>query len=175
VVLTFVAAILVLILGVEFLTPSLGRAREPANRIKCSSNLRQIGMAVMMYANQHKGEYPPTPDLLLLHEDISSECFVCPSSAGERAAGKTLAEVLANFRKDPAHCSYLLTTAGLNSNNTTSQHVLAYEYSANHGDKGMNLLYGDGSAQWLNMKEAGYVRAELEAGHNPPRPRTGRR
>jgi prepilin-type processing-associated H-X9-DG protein len=36
------------------------RARETANRVKCSSNLRQIGQAILLYANDNKGEYPRT-------------------------------------------------------------------------------------------------------------------
>src|SRR3954467_1270579 len=35
----------------SILLPSLNRAREMANRVKCASNLRQVGMGVVMYAN----------------------------------------------------------------------------------------------------------------------------
>ncbi|MGN6726335.1 MAG: DUF1559 family PulG-like putative transporter [Tepidisphaeraceae bacterium] len=42
--------------------PSLNRAREAANRIKCASNLRQIGLALKMYANEETrtNAYPRT-------------------------------------------------------------------------------------------------------------------
>src|SRR5947199_10465513 len=36
---------------VAVLLPALGVAREAANRTACLSNLRQIGLAVQMYAN----------------------------------------------------------------------------------------------------------------------------
>jgi prepilin-type processing-associated H-X9-DG protein len=39
----------------------LGRARETANRVKCASNLRQIGQAMLLYANENRGNYPRTP------------------------------------------------------------------------------------------------------------------
>jgi len=42
----------IIALLISILLPSLNRAREAANRIKCSSNLRQIGLAMKMYANQ---------------------------------------------------------------------------------------------------------------------------
>ena len=38
---------------VALLLPALTRAREQANRVACSSNLRQIGMAMHMYANDN--------------------------------------------------------------------------------------------------------------------------
>ncbi len=42
----------IIALLVSILLPSLNRAREQANRVKCSNNLRQIALAVKMYANQ---------------------------------------------------------------------------------------------------------------------------
>src|SRR6266446_6396665 len=55
--LVVIALIAVLI---AILLPSLLRAKESANRVKCSSNLRQIGMAERMYAIDNKGQYPRT-------------------------------------------------------------------------------------------------------------------
>lgn len=37
-----------------------GNARVAANRAKCLSNQRQIGLALFSYANEHDGEFPPT-------------------------------------------------------------------------------------------------------------------
>src|SRR5438445_2686852 len=45
---------------IAILLPSLNRARETANRVKCSSNLRQIGQAIMLYAGLNKGQFPRT-------------------------------------------------------------------------------------------------------------------
>jgi prepilin-type processing-associated H-X9-DG protein len=36
------------------------RAREVADRVKCASNLRQIGQAILLYSNDNKGNYPRT-------------------------------------------------------------------------------------------------------------------
>ena len=40
---------------IAFLMPSLSKARQQAQAVACASNLRQVGNAVYMYANQNKG------------------------------------------------------------------------------------------------------------------------
>jgi prepilin-type N-terminal cleavage/methylation domain-containing protein len=52
----------IIALLISILLPSLNRAREQANRVKCSNNLRQIALAAMMYANQEvrTGAFPRT-------------------------------------------------------------------------------------------------------------------
>lgn len=52
----------IIALLVSILIPTLNKARESANTIKCASNLRQLGLAVSMYVNATKGwlPYPTT-------------------------------------------------------------------------------------------------------------------
>ena len=50
----------IIALLISILLPSLNRAREQANRIKCASNLRQLAMAGLIYASENRGQFPRT-------------------------------------------------------------------------------------------------------------------
>jgi prepilin-type N-terminal cleavage/methylation domain-containing protein/prepilin-type processing-associated H-X9-DG protein len=48
----------IIALLISILLPSLNRARQAANQVYCLSQLKQIGTALHMYANTHKGSLP---------------------------------------------------------------------------------------------------------------------
>src|SRR5688572_31610046 len=50
----------IIALLISILLPALNAAKERANRVKCASNLRQVGQGLMLYANDNKGAYPRT-------------------------------------------------------------------------------------------------------------------
>jgi prepilin-type processing-associated H-X9-DG protein len=43
---------------ISLLFPTLSRAREATNQVKCLSNIRQIGMAMFMYTSDNGGYFP---------------------------------------------------------------------------------------------------------------------
>ena len=49
----------IIALLISILLPSLNRAREAANKIKCSSNLRQVALAMKMYTNNERNNQFP--------------------------------------------------------------------------------------------------------------------
>jgi prepilin-type N-terminal cleavage/methylation domain-containing protein/prepilin-type processing-associated H-X9-DG protein len=56
--LEILAVIFIIAIVTAILLPTMNRTHEPANRVKCGSNLRQIGQAILLYANENKGNYP---------------------------------------------------------------------------------------------------------------------
>lgn len=48
----------IIALLISILLPSLNKAREAAKQTACLSNMRQIGIAMVMYTNDYKGRYP---------------------------------------------------------------------------------------------------------------------
>jgi prepilin-type N-terminal cleavage/methylation domain-containing protein len=48
----------IIALLISMLLPALANARKQANTVKCASNMRQIGQALFMYANDNKGFTP---------------------------------------------------------------------------------------------------------------------
>ena len=54
--------VVIFIIGflISIMMPALCRSREQGNRVKCASNLRQIGLGIQMYANDNKGAFPRT-------------------------------------------------------------------------------------------------------------------
>jgi prepilin-type processing-associated H-X9-DG protein len=137
----------------SILLPSLNRARETANRVKCASNEREIGMAILLYSNEHQGAYPPDLGTLIKTQDIAAECFTCPSSGDEippqiKAANKDAQAAWGN-----EHSAYIYVGAGL-KNNAPASTVVLYEKKDNHDEDGMNFLYADGHVEWQSMDVA---------------------
>ena len=52
-----VIAIIAILAGM--LLPSLSKAKGQGHRIACVNNLRQLGIALSLYVNDHNGNYPP--------------------------------------------------------------------------------------------------------------------
>jgi prepilin-type processing-associated H-X9-DG protein len=141
----------------SILLPSLNRAREMANRVKCASNLRMIGQAIQMYANENGGMFPDSFERVLLTQDLTSGEFVCPSSSDTPSPGAT------NVSQAPAlskggHLSYVYVGKGMTSRILTSPNagrtVLAYEPMTNHRNDGCNVLFADGHVEFVPAAQA---------------------
>lgn len=142
------------------LVSSLAQAKEKANQIKCASNLRQIGMAAQLYAQDNlrlRGPYGPGFDKLVQTQPISPEVFKCPSdssSGTEQLTGNP--------------CSYIWLGQNLNVSSNPNC-VLAYEPLTNHGNVGSNFLFADGHVEFIVAKDAAGIVQQLDQGKNPPK------
>lgn len=58
--LELLAVIAILGVMVALASPVVGKARSAAQQGKCLSNQRQVGTSLLLYANDHDGEFPPT-------------------------------------------------------------------------------------------------------------------
>ena|SRR5687767_951915 len=101
----------IIALLISILLPSLNRARETANRVKCASNLRQIGQAILLYSNENKGAYPRTKaQVPKAAPGDSPNSVIAPAGGGTTAA-----------EQDPFTAS---TTTGVTDNVTMALFLL---------------------------------------------------
>jgi len=76
-----VALSMSLLFGVMFL-PALARAREQARKAVCISNLKMIGLGMMMYSQDYREYFPVELSLLYPSYVASPRTFICPSRPG---------------------------------------------------------------------------------------------
>lgn len=151
------------------LLPSLNRARETANRVKCSANLKSIGQAMLLYAGENRGLYPARLEDLILTQQISSDVFACPSSDDSAAEGAT-PQAQAQNLSTGGHLSYVYAYVGQNVRlaDLTAEHVVVYEPIHNHDGDGSNFLFGDGHVEFFRRADAERMIVQLNSGQNPP-------
>ncbi|HEX8523359.1 MAG TPA: hypothetical protein VF669_13985 [Tepidisphaeraceae bacterium] len=140
-------------LGVSVLLPSLNRARETANRVKCAADMREIATAAIEHAQEHKGQFPDDLGTLAAERKLDPGLFVCPSGDTDvpgnvnAASGAELAKWV-NTAGD-----YIYLGKGLTPSSPAGT-ILLYEKEADHDGDGMNILYVDGAVRWHPMDEA---------------------
>ena len=167
-----VIAIIGILAGI--LLPTLGRARESARRTQCASNLKQVGMALTMYANDNSEAFPTATASTNGMESLGQlfnayiterKIFRCPSDSGVTEANNLAliagTATAANTEFTTTRCSY-----GYDDRHTSGDDpgaALAADakgagttLSDNHGQKGQNVLYLDGHVEWKGTSTCGY-------------------
>ena len=143
--------VVVAIIGIlaAMLLPVLSKARERARRVSCASNLKQMGLALIMYSGDKKGAFPADAsnnlDIMVTLSYLSyGDVFFCPSTGNE--AGGTAEGGGAGIT---ALSDYDYRT-GMKDNvtNPTAQSIMyetpATDDSQNHKENYANRLYVDG-------------------------------
>ncbi len=171
-----VIAIIAILAGM--LLPALHRAREMARRTKCGNNIRQIALAITMYATSYGGSFPTSAsekgstryeDLGILYPDFISnlEVFTCPSTAdkmprrnGTEDFGKPFSNELE--RKNVSYAYGLdklaKNKAWTESTAAPSVRILCdrtyreLTQESNHKTDGRVVAYGDAHIEWVRGK-----------------------
>ncbi len=145
---------LVILLVIFIPKPISRETRERAERIKCMTNMRNLGIAFYIYAQDNSNSYP-TPekwcDLLVMNYEVKLEYLVCKSSdakIGESSyalnkniAGKKYSEV------PPDTVLLFETLRGWNQ--VGGSEMLTTE---NHKGKGCNVLFNDWHVEFVKAE-----------------------
>jgi prepilin-type processing-associated H-X9-DG protein len=161
--------LLAIALGIWLILPSLNRTRELSNRDLAPSRLHAIAMYILLYTNDHNGEYPDSFATILINgqdEDITSDEFVSPLSNDVAAVGPTTQAVATNLSQ-PGHCSYVYLGRGLTVTTAPAKAVVAYEQLSDYPGGGTNVLFADGSQKFVDAKSAAAIVAKAAAGKYP--------
>lgn len=142
--------------------PALGKARQSAQSLKSSVQLRQIGVALNQYAMDNKDTLPePGADLQarLSIYGITPDVFEAPYVSDEG--------VTDSYIYIPG---YQLSTL-----RNPAQTIIAYENPRHVRNKRVNLLMADGSVQSISVEELeGRLAASPPPGAATPAPRPAR-
>ena len=152
----FTALELALIIGIllvvaAMLLPALSKARERSVRSSCPSNLKQIGLALLMYSGEFDGYFP--------NNTANGSNFQVLNANGYLANGKVYGCPQAtNLRTTADASNYRYIGSGLkDDNDDPSVNSLAYDQSGNHpGNSWMNVLFIDGHAAGFKPGTGGF-------------------
>ena len=141
--------------------PAIARARRKAEQIRCASNMRQLSMAMMMYAQDNGGAVPPHLDVLQKYLGAApafAGVCTCPE-----AAKHAVPPASTGSGTKYSYVYVLPPVARLAQIRSSSTTPAAYEPLANHGGRGANVVYWDGHVEWHYAATAQALIAKIQA------------
>jgi len=129
-----------------FLLPEMGKAREPAKRISCSSNVKQMGIALGMYAEDNNGFFPDKDnatgfEILRANAYLTDyKIYICPSTDKKAAESGGLSEKTVTY----------IYFGGLSKTPPSENAVVAFDKPDNH-KKYVNVLYTNGNVTGIKL------------------------
>ncbi len=174
-----VIAIIGILAGI--LLPVLSRARESARKTQCMSNVKQIGMGLIMYANENSESFPSDSaysesspamrGLNLLYDTYVSDnkVFNCTSDATVTSAlnsgmsastsdgMEAFTSTQCSYGYDRSHTQADDADVALASDRPPSDTTKS---SDNHNGRGQNVVYVDGHVEFVNSPLAGWYASD---------------
>jgi len=138
-----------------------GDTRDIARRILCGTNLRGLGKAMLIYANDYDDQYPTKDkwcDLLIGYDiDVDEQLFKCPAKKKHRCSYAINPNCEPN---GPSDVVLLFETKG-GWNQFGGPEILTTE---NHKGKGCNILFNNGRVEFVKPERLGELKWEVEEG-----------
>ena len=144
----------IIALLISILLPALGKARYQAIVTQCASNERQLGAAMLMYANDNQGNFPDDLGTLFKAEQLGGSVFVCPTGSTALPANfdAMTPDDKAKWIND--NSDYVYLGKGLKMANQNARRIMIYEKDGAHEARGINLLFGDGHVEFQRTDDA---------------------
>ncbi len=177
--------VVIAIIGVlaGILLPVLSRARESSRRTQCMSNIKQIGMGLIMYANEnsdtfpsdtaYSGASPAMRGLNLLYDTYVSDnkFFNCPSdttvtvatnagmSTSTSGGTEAFTSTQSSYGYDRSHTHTDAADVAILADRPPAT-PSATASTANHNGRGQNVVYVDGHVEFVNSPLAGWYSSD---------------
>jgi len=126
---------------------AFAKSQEQARRTMCMSNLKQIGLAVRMYAQDYKETMPEDLRALYPRYVSNGRVFKCPEDT-------TIQEVQKIDGTTPISYAYVKGLSLKDKSLNQSTTILAYDASSqNHKGEGRCVLFVDGHVAWMTEEQ----------------------
>ena len=143
--------------------PALARASQKAQRINCVNNMKQLALAVRMYAGEHEDQFPPAArwcDAIqggnpALGGIGASKVFQCPAEPGQPCSYAFNAKLDRKSEREinPQTVMLFESEAGWNSSGGADK-LKPHPHSA----RAVNVAFADGSVHQLPLSQLSTLR-----------------
>ena len=132
-------------IGTAMLLPALSKARGKARQVACMSNLKQLDLALIMYANDNQDVFPAEDGAAGLREVAeylpAPAVCVCPES--DQSPPPDLESVSEDSLSYVYFGGFRMSSIG-----SPATLPLLFDKPGNHGN-GVNVAFADGHVEWL--------------------------